>query len=287
MCVRAREHAAGDSRRRASAPTSSSSTCRRRATARSSVFHDDTILRCSDARQSFPSHTDFSVGAFTWDELSVLDVGTWYAHERARPASERQPYLRDLTPGEIRECVSPSDADEFESGHLRIPRLRDALIAARECHLSVVLDLKMTRRRDAALAARAVEIVRDLGMEDETLISSFDHVALAEVRQLAPRIATGALTSNRLYRVRAYLEALEADAYHPADDVDRPLVEELTGAGLLVNVWTINERRRMHARIEAGVTGIFTDYPNRLVEAVREAGGCITLRPRFRRRRSP
>ena len=117
-----------------------------------------------------------------------------------------------------------------------------------------------------------------------TIVSSFDHVMLAEVRRLAPRIATGVLTSDRLYRVREYLEALDADAYHPADHVDRATVKELTGAGLLVNVWTINTRPCMRALIDAGVTGIFTDYPNRLAEVVREAGCCVTLRPWFRRR---
>lgn len=129
-----------------------------------------------------------------------------------------------------------------------------------------------------------METVRDLGMEDETLISSFDHVLLAEVRRLAPAIATGVLTSDRLHRVREYLEALDADAFHPADDVDRETVESLTSAGLLVNVWTINARSRMRALVDAGITGIFTDYPNRLTEVLRDAGGCTTLRPWLRRR---
>jgi glycerophosphoryl diester phosphodiesterase len=35
-------------------------------------------------------------------------------------------------------------------------------------------------------------------------------------------------------------------------------------ASLGVNVWTENDPARMQALIEAGVTGIFTDYPNRL-----------------------
>jgi glycerophosphoryl diester phosphodiesterase len=250
------------------------------------VFHDDTILRCSDGLYRFPDRTDYTVSAFTWDELSVLDVGTWYVHELARPASARQPYLRDLTPDEIRDWITPADADEYEGGHVRIPRLRDALAAARDCQLSVVLDLKTIPRRHPGIAGRTVETVRDLGMEDETLVSSFDHVLLAEVRRLAPAIATSVLTSHRLYRVREYLQVLDADAYHPADEVDRETVESLASAGLLVNVWTINTRSRMRAIIDAGVTGIFTNYPNRLAEVLRESGRPATLRPSLRRSRS-
>jgi len=249
------------------------------------VFHDETILRCSDGLYRFPEHSDYVVGAFTWDELSVLDVGAWYVHELGRPASQRQPYLRDLTPEELDEWVTPADADEYESGHVRIPRLRDALGVARDCHLSVVLDLKPTRRHPET-AGRTMEMVRDLGMEDETLISSFDHVLLAEVRRVAPTVATGVLTSDRLYRVREYLESLGADAYHPTDDIDAETVASLTSAGFLVNVWTVNARARMRALIEAGVTGIFTDYPNRLGQVLRDAGNCVTQRPSLRRRRS-
>lgn len=251
------------------------------------VFHDDTILRCSDGRHRFPEHTDYRVSAFTWDELSVLDVGAWYAHELARPAFERQPYLRDLTPEDIHEWVTPGDADEYESGHVRIPRLHDALITARDCQLSVVLDVKMGRVRPPGIAGRVVEVVRDLVMEDDTLMSSFDHGVLAEVRRLAPAMATGVLTSDRLYRVREYLQALDADALHPSEEAaDGIDVAELTGAGVFVNVWTINARGRMGDLIDAGVTGIFTDYPNRLAAVLRETGRCVTLRPRLRRGRA-
>ncbi|MBI3049334.1 MAG: glycerophosphodiester phosphodiesterase [Acidobacteria bacterium] len=252
------------------------------------VFHDDTILRCSDGLYKFPAHTDYSVGAFTWEELSLLDVGAWYVHELARPASRRQPYLRDLGPEELGEWVTPADADEYESGSVRIPRLRDALSVARECPLAVVLDLKAIPRRYSGIAGRTVELVRDLGMVDETLISSFDHTLLAEVRRLDQTLATGVLTSHRLYRPREYLQALDADALHPAcpktlHDADRAMIEELTSAGFQVNVWTENTTSRMRALIDAGVTGIFTDYPNRLGQVLRDVGRCVSLRPRLRR----
>ncbi|OFW05780.1 MAG: hypothetical protein A3I61_06950 [Acidobacteria bacterium RIFCSPLOWO2_02_FULL_68_18] len=247
------------------------------------VFHDDTILRCSDGLSKFPGHRDYSVGAFTWEELSVLDVGAWYVHELARPASLRQPYLRDLGEEELREGVTPAAAHEYGSGRLRMPRLRDALATARECRLSVVLDLKATARGDPALARRTVETVRDLRIDDETLVSSFDHLLLAEVRRLAPTIATGVLTSHRLYHAREYLAALDADALHSTDGLDAATIGALTSAGLWVNIWTVNAGSRMRALIEAGVTGIFTDYPNRLAEAVQATGVRAPLRPRLRR----
>src|SRR5918912_629037 len=51
------------------------------------IFHDDDLLRCSDAQHKYPLHSDYSVCAFTWDELSVLDVGEWYVSELTKPPS--------------------------------------------------------------------------------------------------------------------------------------------------------------------------------------------------------
>ena len=51
-------------------------------------------------------------------------------------------------------------------------------------------------------------------------------------------------------------------------DTRQELIREFTGAGLFVNVWTENTPERMHALIDAGVTGIFTDYPNRLTNVL-------------------
>lgn len=264
------------------------------------VFHDDTLVRCSDGLFKFPDHTDYSVSSFTWPDLSVLDVGTWYVHELARPASQRQPYLGTLTAEEINEWITPEDAEEFESGSVRIPRLRDALTVARACQLGVILDLKTIPRRYPAIGRKTVALIRDLGMEHEAMISSFDHGLVAEARTLDATIATGALTTERLYRVREYLQALDADAYEPScggeqdivrrgvspDDIDSGAIRELTEAGLWVNVWTENSTSRMRALIDAGVTGIITDYPNRLARVLTELGRSAPVRPRMRRRMS-
>jgi glycerophosphoryl diester phosphodiesterase len=262
------------------------------------VFHDDDVTRCSDGLHKYPLHTDYSVHVFTWEELQTLDVGTWYVHELAKPPLQRQPYLRDLHEEELQRWITPADADDYESRAVRIPRLEDALGVARECNLIVVLDLKTIPRRYPSLATKTIEMVREHGMERETLITSFDHVLLADVRRHDKAIATGVLTSERLYRPCEYVQTLGADAFEPActadsdvirrgvspDDLDTAMIHELTGAGVMVNVWTENSESRMASLIDAGVTGIFTDYPNRLTRALAAADRVIPSRPQLRPR---
>ena len=260
------------------------------------VFHDDDVTRCSDGIHKYPLHTNYAASAFTWEELRALDVGAWYVHELARAPLHRSRYLQGLEAEEVQQWITSADADDYESGAVRIPHLREALVAARECSLAAVLDLKTIPRRYPSMATKTVELIRALAMQSQTLITSFDHALLEEVRAQDGTIATGVLTAERLHRPREYVQALDADAYEPAcaadsdvvrrgvspEDLDTAMIHELTGAGVMVNVWTENADARMRALIEAGVTGIFTDYPNRLARVLAAMGRDAPLYPRLR-----
>ena len=54
--------------------------------------------------------------------------------------------------------------------------------------------------------------------------------------------------------------------------MDAAQVEEAHDLGLVVTVWTVNEKVRMEALVDMGVDGIITDYPDRL-RRVLEARG--------------
>ena len=67
------------------------------------------------------------------------------------------------------------------------------------------------------------------------------------------------------------LGSLRADAYHPGlEGLERAAVEAARNAGYGVNVWTVNEKDDMRRLLEWGVSGIFTDFPDRLVEVLAE-----------------
>src|SRR5262249_7041120 len=140
------------------------------------------------------------------------------------------------------------------------------------------IELKTLPRGYPGLAASVIALVRRLGLGARTLVSSFDHEQLVLVRKLAPSIATGVLASDRLWHVTAYLEHLDADAFHPGcygdydslgfgsvgEHFDARQVAAVRKAGKDVNVWTCNEPAQMRVLLDAGVSGVITDYPNRL-----------------------
>jgi glycerophosphoryl diester phosphodiesterase len=55
------------------------------------------------------------------------------------------------------------------------------------------------------------------------------------------------------------------DAIHPHyTSVDPETTQALRRAGVAVNPWTVNDPLEMERLIEAGVTGLFTDFPQTL-----------------------
>jgi glycerophosphoryl diester phosphodiesterase len=147
----------------------------------------------------------------------------------------------------------------------RMPTLEECIRRARGLSMLVNVEIKNLPRRYPGIEERIVAAVERLGATRHLLVSSFDHESVAAVRRLNDTIATAVLTQDKLYDPVAYLARLDADAYHPGGYVpDRETIEALRASGRGVNVWTENDPHRMRRLVEAGVTGIVTDYPDRL-----------------------
>ncbi|HKB37103.1 MAG TPA: glycerophosphodiester phosphodiesterase family protein [Gemmataceae bacterium] len=243
------------------------------------VIHDDDLVRCSNVQAVFSGRAPWFVSDVTADEIAKLDAGSWYVAELGKPATERQAYLRDLTNEERTAFVSDADLARYGSGAVRHPTLREALDFTRGLGLLLNVEIKSLPRGYPGIAEKVVRLIDNLGAASRVLVSSFDHQQLAAVRRLSNAIATATLVSDRLHEPGRYVrEFLDADAYHPGcagscdtlgldsvrGKVDVEVIRDVRAAGLGVNVWTENDAARMRALIEAGVTGIFTDYPNRL-----------------------
>jgi glycerophosphoryl diester phosphodiesterase len=52
--------------------------------------------------------------------------------------------------------------------------------------------------------------------------------------------------------------------------VTAPLLRAARTLGIAVHVWTINDVAEMHQLLDAGVDGLMSDYPDRLLEVVNE-----------------
>jgi glycerophosphoryl diester phosphodiesterase len=147
----------------------------------------------------------------------------------------------------------PQFADE------RVPTLREVLDRVKgRCDLNVELKAE-------GIAASVCELIRERHAEESTLVSSFDWQAIAEVRQVAPKIKTALLADRRAGLALEMASSMRVAAINPKHDlVDRDLCVEAHRQGLKVYTWTVDDSTEMMRLIEAGVDGIMTNYPARL-----------------------
>jgi len=244
------------------------------------VHHDEQLTRCTDVELKFPNCNSHYVQDFTYNELSTLDAGSWYIEQLSLPCAQRQEFLQTLTDEEIARFVSPEDRKSYASGNTKLPTLKQTLDFARHADMMVNIELKTQPNVTTELAEEVVKLVEFMKMGHQVLISSFTHDQLRTVRQLTKTIAIAILTSDRIEHLSEYLQVLDADAYHPncygeydSTGNQKLNLDEITPVrecGRYVNVWTCNNKDDMKQLVAAGVTGLISDFPNRVQDVLLE-----------------
>ncbi|HYA03060.1 MAG TPA: glycerophosphodiester phosphodiesterase family protein [Syntrophobacteria bacterium] len=213
------------------------------------VIHDNTLTRTSNVKQIFPERRPWLLAQFTLDEIRRLDCGTWF--------TEKDPF------GQIAAgAVPPGEVASYRGEPA--PTLRETLAFTRDHNWRVNVEIKDLRHTPGAsqVVPKVLALLEELDIADRVLVSSFRHTYLREIRRRNPRIATGALVKKPHADPKSLLQRLGAQAYHPSlAALRRDEISRLRTRGFQVNVWTVNEPEVMRSLMGAGVSGIFTDFP--------------------------
>lgn len=204
------------------------------------LFHDDDLLRTTDAAQVFPGRSPWRPRDFTLDELRRLDAGSWnderFAGQRIPTVEEALDLVRGRA-GLLLELKRPNDEDD----------LAGELAAGLDLHLA-----------GPDISTQPV------------VIGSIERDHAARYRRLRPDATVGAL----IVRAHSPLAELEEIATYadfigtgqpsfPQDQVER--LHGL-GLGVLINTSTAANLLRM---VPYGIDGVVTDYPGRMARALR------------------
>jgi glycerophosphoryl diester phosphodiesterase len=216
------------------------------------IIHDDSLERTSDAQVVASRQGIGSLQLRDWPltRLRDLDMGSWFV--RTDP-------FGTLSSGLV-------DAGDLHA-HMpqRILTLDELLRWSLKANLPLNIELKDlgNRRDNLRLAEAVIARIHRAQSGHLLLLSSFNHQLLVDCWSLAPKIAYAALQGGgHPPELLAYLQNLGVCAYHPEDAItDGTLVSMLRSAGVAVNVFTVNDPRRMRQLHDFGVTGIVTDYP--------------------------
>jgi glycerophosphoryl diester phosphodiesterase len=216
------------------------------------LMHDESLKRTTDVEEVFPGRSPWLVKDFTLEEIEELDAGSWFV--------ESDPF------GQIAVGnVSPEDQQSYIGE--KVPTLREALEFTRENNWRIDVEVKsMDYFPREEIARKLLALIRETRMESRVMVSSFDHDLLRKIKELDPAIPTATLVIFAPRDPAGYLEDLGADAYDPSPLAFNPrIAAELRALGYGVYIWTYNEATQLRnfAAME-GVSGIFTDFPQRL-----------------------
>ena len=219
------------------------------------LFHDRGLRRTTNVTDhpNFAGKTRNALTSFAYEELRVLDAGTWFL--------TKDPF-GSIARGDIEEQMQQQIRVQ------RIPLLRDLLSFCRVHNFPVNLEIK--RKLPVKRAQRRIELVLDLlvamDCQHLVLLSSFDHQELRWIKQKCPQLPTAALIEfHHPPNLVEYLKGLHVDAYHPAEKlIDAELVSLLRGNNIRVNTWTVNDQKRYARLAQMGVTFVCSDWPQQM-----------------------
>jgi glycerophosphoryl diester phosphodiesterase len=194
------------------------------------VFHDERLARTTGARGRVQDKT--------LEQLRKLDIGKW-----------RKPAFR----GE--KILTLEEALEIFAGNV-----------------DLCLEIKTTAAAPAGIEIKLLFILSHYDYLERTTISSFDYRSLARVRDLAPEATLGLIYGAGIKDdPLVAADRLAAASIHVQKQLaGRELLDRAWQAGLDVYVWTVNDLREMESFAALGVQGIFSDFPEKLLQLGRD-----------------
>lgn len=169
-------------------------------------------------------------------------------------------WLRQHTLDELRRLDAGSWYGEAFRGE-RVPRFAEALDLLKH-RAFVNIELKPNTCGDVGLEAKTAQIVRDLGLERDVVFTSFDHLAIRRLKQIAPRMAALVTLGARLVDELDYVRRVGADgSNHSLAWWTPELVDAYHASGFIVHGSLSNDPRAVAYARTVGVDLVDSDDP--------------------------
>ncbi|MBW6472467.1 MAG: hypothetical protein K0B14_05030 [Anaerolineaceae bacterium] len=147
----------------------------------------------------------------------------------------------------------------------KIPLLSEVL---EEFSKRLLINIELTNYssiRDG-LAKKAAYLVKQMGIENRVLFSSFHPYNLFITRRILPNVSVAllALPGKKGWIFRSNLMRwISPDLIHPYySDVDKGFIEKQHRKNRKVNVWTVNTEKQILKLLKDNVDGLITDDPS-------------------------
>jgi glycerophosphoryl diester phosphodiesterase len=216
------------------------------------LMHDDSMMRTTDVADRFPDRVPAPFSTYTLAEIRTLDAGGWF---------ERDDPFGQVAAGAVEGSELLAYLGE------KVPTLREAFELTLELDWFLNLELKaQPKPKDTFDVVGAVLALADeVGIgPDHLLFSSARHAWLKALKRRRPD-----------FEVQAILGLFPGDPIDFSDPffgtfnpritrISMELIEEQLARGIRLNPYTVNEPEEMERLTKMGITGLISDFPQRV-----------------------
>ena len=189
-----------------------------------------------------------------------------------RVTGGRKGLVKDMTAGELgRIDVSSGHPGSF--GFNPIPTLREYFEFARTQDIFTNIELKNTIVEYEGLEEKVIALIREYGLLDRVLFSSFNHRSMVKAKKLSPETRCAFLVASHLCAGGRYTKSHGVDYINPIYTyLDQDTIREIHDEGIQIQAWTVDEEKDMRYLAEQEIFAIITNCPDRLVKVLRDLG---------------
>lgn len=185
--------------------------------------------------------------------------------------SDEKGAVRDYTLEELKKISVSNHFEQYPD--VKIPTLREVLELVKPGTMEINIELKTGIFWYPEIERKVLELVKEEGMEDRIIYSSFNHYSVQKIKELSPEAETAYLIGDVMLDVAAYTKNTGIKGLHPAlfHVKMADFLKEYKESGIVLRVWTVNEKDQIRWLIDEGVDAVITNYPDRGLEARDEA----------------
>lgn len=174
--------------------------------------------------------------------------------------------VRDYTLEELKKFHFSNHMENYENAV--IPTLKEVLDLIKSSNMLLNIELKTGIYWYPNLEEKTMELVKESGMEDRVIYSSFNHYSIKKILELNPHAECAFLYSDVILNVDKYAKNAGVCGLHPAVYHLKmaEFLKEYQESGLKVRVWTVNKKEDMEKFIKEDLEAVITNYPDKALE---------------------
>lgn len=178
-------------------------------------------------------------------------------------------FVKDYTFSELRKFSAGSWYDKKFSSE-RIPTAEELIVLAKSKGIKINFELKTGIVLYPGIENKIIDLVYRYNMERNVILSSFNHYAMVECKNIDKNIMAGVLYTEGLYRPSLYCKAIGCDAIHPDYHcVTEDIIREAKQSRIIINSYTVNDEKLMQKLLGWKIDGIITNYPDKLAKLIK------------------